>query len=308
MPRPRPALLPPAGPHGGDVVAVAAALERPVDELVDLSASLNPEPPALDAVIAAARGDLRRYPDATDATSTLAEVIGVTPERLVLTNGGAEAIALVAGFQPNGWVEAPEFSLYARHLATLEPDAPRWRSNPSNPLGRLAPASATAAVWDEAFWPLATGTWTRGDDDAWRLGSLTKLWACPGLRVGYAIAPTDEDATRLRARQPQWSVNALALAAVTQLAPMTDLPVAAAAMIRRRAALIELLAGHGLAVTETEANWVLVDRPGLRAELIPHGVLVRDCASFGLPGVHRIAVPDDRGFEHLDAALAQVQT
>jgi histidinol-phosphate/aromatic aminotransferase/cobyric acid decarboxylase-like protein len=33
-------------------------------------------------------------------------------------------------------------------------------------------------------------------------------------------------------------------------------------------------------------------------------VLVRDCASFGLPGLARIAVPDADGLTRLDAALS----
>jgi len=36
-----------------------------------------------------------------------------------------------------------------------------------------------------------------------------------------------------------------------------------------------------------------LDAPGLREALAPHGVIVRDCANFGLPGVVRIAVPND---------------
>ena len=98
-----------------------------------------------------------------------------------------------------GEVVEPEFSLYRRHLAEVRAGAGRWRSNPSNPLGRSPPPTTTPAVWDEAFWPLATGTWTRGDDAAWRLGSLTKLWACPGLRLGYVIAP---DAAPARPASP----------------------------------------------------------------------------------------------------------
>ena len=79
----------------------------------------------------------------------------------MLTNGGAEAIALVAAELGAGEVVDPEFSLYRRHLPTVAAGAGRWRSNPSNPLGALAAADDVAAVWDEAFWPLATGTWTR---------------------------------------------------------------------------------------------------------------------------------------------------
>jgi histidinol-phosphate/aromatic aminotransferase/cobyric acid decarboxylase-like protein len=47
---------------------------------------------------------------------------------------------------------------------------------------------------------------------------------------------------------------------------------------------------------------VLVDAP-LRERLAPAGVVVRDCASFGMPGVTRIAVPDDRGLARLEEAL-----
>src|SRR5437870_4684726 len=104
-----------------------------------------------------------------------------TPERIVLTNGGAEAIALVAAAHPKGWVDDPDFSLYARHLTSIEAGAPRWRSNPHNPTGRLAPRDERADVWDESFYALATGCWTRGDAGATVVASLTKLSACPGL-------------------------------------------------------------------------------------------------------------------------------
>ncbi len=49
---------------------------------------------------------------------------------------------------------------------------------------------------------------------------------------------------------------------------------------------------------------MLVDRGGLREALAPQGVVVRDCASFGLPDVTRVAVPSAEGLERLAAALA----
>jgi histidinol-phosphate/aromatic aminotransferase/cobyric acid decarboxylase-like protein len=220
-----------------------------------------------------------------------------------LTNGAAEAIAVVAAELRRGWVAAPEFSLYERHLDELDADAPRWRSNPNNPFGTLATAGDRAGVWDESFFPLATGTWTRGDDDAYRIGSLTKLWACPGLRLGYVIAPSPAAAVALAARQPAWSVNGLALALLAPLLERTDLPAWATGIAGLRREVARLFAGYE--VVESAANWVLVHGAGhLRTPLARQGVLVRDCTSFGLPGTIRVAVPAEPGLERLAAALA----
>ena len=37
--------------------------------------------------------------------------------------------------------------------------------------------------------------------------------------------------------------------------------------------------------------------------LAPHGVVVRDCSSFGLSAVFRVSVPDAHGLERVDSAL-----
>ena len=67
---------------------------------------------------------------------------------------------------------------------------------------RSDPASdAVAAVWDEAFYPLATGTWTRADTGTVVVGSLTKVFACPGLRAGYVVAPESLCAAFAKAAQ-----------------------------------------------------------------------------------------------------------
>ena len=293
--------LPGAGPHGGDGAAVAAALGI---DVLDLSASFNPVAPDPVPVVARHLDALRRYPDPRPATAALADAMGVAPERLLLTNGGAEAIALVAA-EVGGHVVGPEFGLYQRHLATAETPDRRWRSNPHNPSGRLAAVTDEAGVWDEAFYGLATGEWTRGDADrgAVVVGSLTKLLACPGLRVGYVLADGDL-VDRLRRRQPQWSLNGPAAAALPDLLEPADLPGWAKAVADLRDALVGVLAEHGLDPQPSDANYVLCARaPGLRERLAPHGVLVRDCASFGLPGMARVAVPDEPGLVSLRGAL-----
>jgi len=301
-------VIPAAGGHGGDGARVAAALGLDPAEVLDLSASLNPVAPDPAPVIARHLDALGRYPDPAGATAALAETMGVDVRCLVLTNGGSEAIALVAAEVGRGWVEEPDFALYRRHLAVIEPGAPAWRSDPHNPTGRLAPPGAEAAVWDEAFYPLATGRWTSGRaaTGALVLGSLTKVLACPGLRIGFVLAPDAALAERVAARQPRWAVNGLAVAALADLLAAADLTRWHREVVRLRKELVGVLERHGLVPRPSDANYVLVpEARGLRERLAPLGVVVRDCASFGLDGAARVAVPDDAGIARLDDALGR---
>ena len=319
----------PLGPHGGDGRLLAASYGLDPDSVLDLSVSLNPFAPPVGTVVARhVDATLGRYADAIDvavATAAMADALGVDVGRVLLTNGGSEAIALVAAELGRGWVASPEFSLYERHLPVLDTSGPEFHSDPNNPTGALAPFGATAGVWDEAFYPLATGRWSRRspsplrvvpEDPAVVVGSLTKVLACPGLRVGYVIAPADGGEAlgypdligRVAGRQVRWSVSTLALVSLPDLLATVDLPAWSAAVAAARTELVGVLSGHGLAPRPSSANFVLVDgAPGLRDGLAPHGVIVRDCSSFGLPGSVRIAVPDADGLARLDAALRTVR-
>ncbi|MYC44937.1 MAG: aminotransferase class I/II-fold pyridoxal phosphate-dependent enzyme [Acidimicrobiia bacterium] len=288
--------VPPAGRHGGDGPAVARALGLDPGSLLDLSQNLNPFAPDVGALAARHLGELRRYPDPAAGTRLLAEALAVNPDRLVLTNGAAEAISLVAAeIGGQAWAE-PEFGLHPRGDA-----GPVWRSDPHNPSGRLAGSDEVADVWDEAFYALATGRWTAGRGGI-VIGSLTKTFACPGLRLGYLVA---DDVERFACRQPQWSVGSLPLALLADLLEHADPAGWATAIAAARRDLVALLEARGFAVEAADAPWVLVETPGLREALAPHGVLVRDCASFGLDGIARVAVPDAGGLERLAAALDQ---
>lgn len=294
-----------SGPHGGDGPRLAALLGVDPAEVLDLSASLNPVAPDVGKVVARHLDSLNSYPDPKRATGALAAAMGVDEGRLLLTNGGAEAIALVAGRQPEGWVDEPDFSLYRRHLKTIDPAGPRWRSNPHNPSGRLAPADEQAAVWDEAFWPLAAGTWTRGDADRGSVvvGSLTKLLACPGLRMGYVLTPEPALTDEIGARQPRWALGGLAASALPELLDQVDLMEFRETIAKLRIGLEQLLRDGGFDPQPSDANWLLVKAPGLREHLARQAIAVRDCTSFGLPGTIRVAVPDESGLDRLSRAL-----
>lgn len=290
-------ILPPPGPHGGDGPAVARALGLDPCDVVDLSRPTNPSAPDVAALAARHLGSLRTYPDPTAAHAHLAAAMGVAAERLLLTNGGAEAIALVAAEVGGSVLVEPEFGLHPRRRSR-----PRWRSDPHSPSGLLAQDDLRADVWDEAHYPLTTGRWSAGRDGI-ALGSLTKLYDCPGLRLGYVVAD-GATVARLAARQPTWAVGSLALAVLPDLLAATDLPGWAATTAAARDATAEVLRAHGLATSVADAPWVLVRAPGLRERLAPHGVVVRDCASFGLDGWVRVAAADASARARLDAALA----
>lgn len=298
---------PPPGPHGGDGARLADVLGVDPSHVLDLSASLNPvAPPVADLIVEHADA-ISRYPDPEPATAAVAEMLDVAVDRLILTNGGAEAIALVAAVLPAGWIAEPEFSLYRRHLSEVRPDGPVWRSNPNNPTGLLAATSDEAHVWDEAFHVLATGRWTRGDREAWRLGSLTKAFACPGLRVGFVILPEGEDRVTFERSVPRWTVNGLAAAALPTLVSRAEPVTWYRRIAALRSDLMNVLLAADLTPDPSDANYVVVrDCGDLREQLARRAILVRDTASFGFAGV-RIAVPNDHGLQRLATALEEIR-
>jgi histidinol-phosphate/aromatic aminotransferase/cobyric acid decarboxylase-like protein len=291
---------------------VARALGCQPADLLDLSATLNPFAPAVAELAQAHLDSLSRYPDVEAATEALAEVMGHPAELTVITNGGAEAIALLARYLKRGEVAEPEFSLYRRHLPSLVPGSGRWASNPNNPLGGLLAENETALVLDEAFYPVTTGDWTRGDARSGRyvVGSLTKLFACPGLRIGYSLLPDLESADAIRADQPAWAVGSLAIAVLEKLLLQADIAGWAAKWADLRREMARLLRHYDLEVLAPggqdgpAAPWLLVASPDdLRSRLAHQRVLVRDCTSFGLPGIFRLAVPGPDGLARLERAL-----
>lgn len=277
---------------------MAKALGVDPRSILDLSQNLNPFAPDAGAAVTRRVDSVRHYPDPAGATRLLAEAIGVDAGRLMLTNGGAAAVAAVAR-EVGGRVRSePEFGLHPRGET-----GPVWRSDPHNPSGALAAAEEVAGVWDEAFYPLATGRWSAGRDGM-VVGSLTKVFACPGLRLGYVIA---DDVERFARHQPAWAVGSLELAVMVELLEGADLPGWSRAIAASRADLADVFGRRGLEVIAADAPWVLVRAPGLRDRLAQQGVVVRDCTSFGMPGHVRVAVPDSEGLERLVQALDRLE-
>ena len=181
--------------------------------------------------------------------------------------------------------------------------------NPNNPtgvyLGRpevelLAGSSERAGslfVVDEAYLSFVENAWDSlallERDHLVLVRSMTKDYAQTGLRLGFALA-APRVVNILRAFQPDWSVNSLALSAgIAALADAGYLTRARQAVFQAKDYLVRELAALGFDVLPSEANFLLVevgDAADWRAKLLTKGIVVRDCASFGLPQYIRVGI------------------
>jgi len=179
-------------------------------------------------------------------------------------------------------------------------------ANPGNPTGALVPlpvveqllescrASGVVAVIDEAFMDFceeeSAVTAAVDDGRALILRSLTKFYALPGIRLGYAVGSADV-IRRLADIIPPWNVGTLAQAAgVAALADQVYRERTLDLIAGERQYLsTELAATAGLNPYPSATNYLLVevlhgpDATTLRDRLLSHRILIRDCANF--PGL-----------------------
>lgn len=202
--------------------------------------------------------------------------------------------------------------------------------NPANPTGAILPLSmieeihrlcretGTFLVLDEAFMDFREEESSkkmmceRGGGIVLR--SMTKFYAIPGLRLGYAMA-SEEIIRRCSERLEPWSVNTAAqIAGVASLADAGYRERTIRSVTAERDALAAGLAAlPGLQPFPSAANYLLVEMrngmtaPELRSALIPKGVIIRDCSNFtGLnERFFRVAVRSGGENRRLLTALAE---
>ena len=197
--------------------------------------------------------------------------------------------------------------------------------NPNNPTGVYLGSSEVEAladaardsdsllVVDEAYLSFVADPWDSLEllerANVMLVRSMTKDYAQTALRLGYALASEDV-VSRLREYQPDWSVNSLAQkAGISALEDTGYLPKARDAVFSAKKYLAAELGGLGLLVPPSEANFILVkvgDAAKWRSLLLPKGMVVRDCTSFGLPEYIRVGIRAMADCQRLVAAMAEV--
>jgi cobyric acid synthase CobQ/L-threonine-O-3-phosphate decarboxylase len=200
---------------------------------------------------------------------------------------------------------------------------------PSNPAGAMFDSAAlldaatrhssTVFVVDEAFADFVEGYQSlihHERPNILVLRSMTKFYAIPGLRLGYALAP-EPLAARIRDCLPPWSVGVLAQAVGQAVLEDETYVQKTREEVRRLRGHLErgLAALPGIRVFTSAANYLLarLDRTGLEApelarRLLAHRIAIRVCDNYaGLDRRYfRVAVRTQEENERLLDALAAV--
>ncbi|GIQ67734.1 threonine-phosphate decarboxylase CobD [Xylanibacillus composti] len=241
--------------HGGQPDRIRQLFRMPAEQkLLDFSANINPlgPPDSVRRLWPALLEQMTVYPDPdyNEAVAAVAAHSGTSPDRVLLTNGGAEAIFLAARLLAGGTalIVHPTFAEYEHacahyrvrtQLLIAEPDQPfpveevmrrfsavdgLFLCRPNNPSGELLPRDCivrllehaqrteTLLIVDEAFIDFVAepdASIVSLLDDFPNLvltRSLTKMYALPGLRIGYSLAEPHLIQQMAAHRMP-WSVN-----------------------------------------------------------------------------------------------------
>ncbi len=203
--------------------------------------------------------------------------------------------------------------------------------NPGNPSGALIPlpvvgevldlcrSAGAFLVLDEAFMDFCEAGSAKhlaaDREQVVVLRSMTKFFAVPGLRIGYAMA-SPQTVRRLEVVRGPWSVNTPAqVAGVVSLGDTGYIRRTIQYIAAERAYLASELSGiGGLRPFPSAVHYLLVktlERIGaaeLRKELLKRMILIRDCSNFhGLDGgFFRVAVRKREENVRLVGALREV--
>lgn len=314
-------------------------------------------PPKLKSIMSAAYKDISNYPDNRYLyfKKAAADYLNVSPDNIVPGNGSSELIRLFAEtvIEPGDKViiPAPTFGEYEfqcrlsgaeiEHVDSSEISnictencKAIYLCNPNNPTGKLlnrkkvlqlAEKCLSSEVFlfvDEAFIELADPResivdFAASNDFVVVLRSLTKTFAVPGLRIGFAVASPDLSGILNNIRL-HWNMNSIAAAVGEQLLKNNQ------EYINRSLELLKkerdwltskLNAVRGFKTYQSDTNFILIDvrefglsSADLAGRMLRHGIIIRDCASFNLENHIRVAVRRRNENKRLIAAFTSVIT
>lgn len=203
-------------------------------------------------------------------------------------------------------------------------------ANPNNPVGNLIESSLLleivkrcrkqniTLVLDECFIAF-TGTQKKDSfcdrmmeyPNVIIIQAFTKLFAIPGVRLGYLMCQNRETAAQIREQLPEWNLSVFAQKAGTAACNETEYVKTSVDFIcKEREWLKEKLEKQNIYVYPSKANYLLLKtKLPLYDGLLKRGILIRDCSDFrGLgSGYYRVAVKSRKENEELLKAIEEIR-
>ncbi len=257
---------------------------------------------------------LRSYPEPepTRLETALAEALGVAPEQVMAFNGATEAIYMIARRYAGAvsGIDTPTFSEYEDacrlngHIITGGDDPHcrlLWSCNPNNPTGTATPSEAMARMLDShpgrmtvidasyagySVKPVMSVGEMLTRSNVMVLGSFTKRFGIPGVRLGY-LAGSPALLEPLRRMRMPWSMGALSIeAGLYLLEHAVDYRIDREGLHREALRIAAAFNDMGIATSATDCNFLLCRLPcgeaaALKEWLVEHhGILIRDASNF----------------------------
>jgi histidinol-phosphate/aromatic aminotransferase/cobyric acid decarboxylase-like protein len=308
------------------VEAAAASWGCDVADVLDLSTGLHPagEPKWLSGWLAEHGQLAGHYPDGygEPARSVLAKEFGVLPEQVLITAGAQAVIEVI--FQAMAWkslaICVPCYNepircakragceVFAIEAEGYYPSVDAWWwTSPNNPFGNIEDfpghlLESSRGVLDESYMAFSQRRTLGVMPDVVRLGSLTKTFCIPGLRLGYVIADK-AIIEQLKAWLPPWPASTLALHLLPKLLPGADQRDKQVEEARVR--LMALLEKYRWESYPSQASFVLAKPPVSMPDFAKHKILVREFPEWKkLEGWVRFGFPESEpAWQCLEAAL-----
>ncbi|MEG1595974.1 MAG: threonine-phosphate decarboxylase CobD [Lachnospiraceae bacterium] len=142
------------------------------------------------------------------------------------------------------------------------------------------------------------------------LKAFTKMYAIPGLRLGYGLSSNKELLQKMEEKVQPWSVSVPAQAAGTAACALKEFPRQTRQRVQvEKQYLLEQLQQFDVTIFGWAANYIFFKgKTGLCSACMEEGILIRDCSNFyGLKeGFYRIAIKSREENRQLIQVLSQI--
>ena len=299
--------------HGGDIYTFAKRLGIKPLEVIDFSSNINRYRPKIRKDFNTIEVSAYAEPTNRKLKKRLARKYGVDSTQIALFNGASSAIATLVSQAQEVVIYAPAYSEYNRfakkvtlinrfdNLYAIPPKgALVVFVNPATPDGRYYDLERLFSIWkmqqnsvliDESFLeftPFASASeYLDRFDDLMIVKSLTKFYACAGVRVG-AVISHEEKIAAIEAAQPAWQLSTYDMTYILEALKDREFPERARKRVARDKARFYAILSKASCVAKiypSDANFVLVQLAGidaveLQVACAAENILIRNCENF----------------------------